>query len=146
MDYLGPTTTRRPGESPRKAWILLITCLVTRAIHLEPVWSLAAEDLLHALRQFISRRGRPARILSDNGTQFVMVGKLLTLRLGADAPKWSHIPALSPWQGELYERLVVLVKAAFKTSVGRSTLDPDEFRTFTCEVEAALNSRRLPAK
>jgi hypothetical protein len=131
VDYLGPTSTRAAKGTSVKAWILLITCLVTRAIHLEPVWTLSAEDLLYALRNFIARRGRPNRIISDNGTQFVMVGKLLTLRLGPDAPQWIHIPALSPWQGGFYERIVALVKAAFKTSVGRSTLDQDEFGSST---------------
>ena len=127
-----------------KAWVLLLTCLTTRAVYLEPVWGLTAEQFLHAYRRFVARRGRPARILSDNGTQFVLTAK--TLKECCRPPNqvdWTFIPQLSPWQGGVYERLVALVKSAFKSTLGRTTLTKEELRTFTAEVEAAINSRPL---
>jgi len=43
----------------------------------------------------------------------------------------------------VYERLVALVKEAFKATLGRRLMTHDEMRTFTVEVEASLNSRPL---
>ncbi|XP_035225287.1 uncharacterized protein LOC118197844 [Stegodyphus dumicola] len=66
VDLCGPLLLRPKS----KAWIVLFTCAVYRAIHLEPVTSLSTETFLQALRRFIARRGRPATMYSDNGTNF----------------------------------------------------------------------------
>ncbi|XP_035214532.1 uncharacterized protein LOC118188247 [Stegodyphus dumicola] len=51
----------------RKSYIVLFTCAVYRAIHMELVTSLTTESFFQALRRFIARRGRPTTIYSDNG-------------------------------------------------------------------------------
>ena len=48
-----------------------------RAVHLEVAHNLTADSLLQALRRFISRRGKPQQIYSDNGTNFVGAEKIL---------------------------------------------------------------------
>ena len=53
-----------------KAWVCLFTCCVTRAVHLEVVTDLSSQSFLKCLTRFISRRGLPSRIVSDNGTTF----------------------------------------------------------------------------
>ena len=45
-----------------------MTCLATRAVHLELCHSLSTDSFLMAFRRFISRRGRPKEVFSDNGT------------------------------------------------------------------------------
>lgn len=40
----------------RKVWVCLITCMATRAVHLEVVLDLATQEFLLAFRQFIARR------------------------------------------------------------------------------------------
>ena len=69
LDYLGPTVTSK-DDKIQKAWILLLTCLTTRAVYLEPTTSLKSENFLHIFRRFVSRRGKPVQIISDNGTTF----------------------------------------------------------------------------
>ena len=49
----------------------VIVCFVTEAIHLDIVLSLNTQDCLQATRRFISRRGRPKQIYSDNGKIFI---------------------------------------------------------------------------
>jgi hypothetical protein len=142
IDYLGPSTTKGIDGSTNKVWILLITCLSTRAVHLEPVWSLTTEEFLEVFRQFAATRGNPLRILSDNGRQFVLAAKVLADSEFATI-QWHFIAALSPWQGGVYERLVSLVKRAFKACIGRRVLTEIEFRTFIKETEACLNCRPL---
>ncbi|GBM54905.1 Retrovirus-related Pol polyprotein from transposon TNT 1-94 [Araneus ventricosus] len=51
-------------------YIVLYTCAVHRAIHLELITSLTTEIFLQSLRRFITRRGRPTTIYFDNGTNF----------------------------------------------------------------------------
>jgi len=41
---------------------------VTKAVHIEVVTSLSTEAFLAVLRRFITRRGKPRTICSDNGT------------------------------------------------------------------------------
>jgi len=45
-------------------------CLATKAIHLESVEDYTTTGFLAAFRRFASRRGLPAHMYSDNGTNF----------------------------------------------------------------------------
>ena len=70
LDYMGPlycTPVYGQTEKSFKAYVLLYTCLSTRAIILDVVHSANAKTLVQSLRRFISRRGCPAIIVSDNG-------------------------------------------------------------------------------
>nr|CAD2194947.1 unnamed protein product [Meloidogyne enterolobii] len=77
LDYLGPTLVTMPDHSKHKLWVLLITCLATRAVWLDSVLDLSAKTFLNALRRFIAKRGRPSYILSDNATNFHLTAKTL---------------------------------------------------------------------
>ncbi|GFW33187.1 uncharacterized protein TNCV_4700031 [Trichonephila clavipes] len=57
-------------KNGEKNWILILTCAVYRAIHLELLTSVSTESFFLGLRRFIARRGRPSVIYSDNGTNF----------------------------------------------------------------------------
>ncbi|GFX09235.1 uncharacterized protein TNCV_1068211 [Trichonephila clavipes] len=67
IDLAGPLFIRDGG----KVWIVLYTCAIYRAIHLELVSSLSTECFMLSLRRFIARRTRPETIYTDNGTNFV---------------------------------------------------------------------------
>ena len=49
----------------------IFVCFTTRAIHIEDVGSLEADDFIQALRRFVCTRGATKEIWSDNGTNFV---------------------------------------------------------------------------
>ena len=70
VDYFGPLTVKRLRKT-EKRYGCLFTCLVTRAVHIEIAYTLDTDSYIMALRRIISRRGKPQRILSDNGTNFV---------------------------------------------------------------------------
>ncbi|GFX88620.1 integrase_H2C2 domain-containing protein [Trichonephila clavipes] len=66
-DLAGPLSLR--GAS--KAYIVVFTCAVYRAVLLELVSSLSTESFMQALRRFWARRGRVSTRYTDNGTNFV---------------------------------------------------------------------------
>src|ERR1019366_7529453 len=49
----------------------------------------------------------------------------------------------APWEGATYERLVSIVKIAFKSAIGRRVLPWDEMQTLVAEVTSTLNSRPI---
>ena len=76
VDYFGPflVPIRRSTE---KRWGFLFTCLTTRAVQIEVVPSLDTSSCVMGVERFISRRGTPTNIMSDNGTNFVGAQKEL---------------------------------------------------------------------
>lgn len=68
-----------------KRYGCLFTCLCIRAIHIEAVNSLEADSFIQALQRFISRRGLPQMIRSDNGTNFVGACK----EIGRSIEEWN---------------------------------------------------------
>ncbi|XP_062557220.1 uncharacterized protein LOC134222088 [Armigeres subalbatus] len=77
VDYMGPFEVK-VGRSLVKRWICLFTCLTVRAVHLELVHSLSTKSCVMAFRRFVSRRGAPLEVFSDNGTNFVGASRQLS--------------------------------------------------------------------
>ena len=69
IDFFGPLYVKR-GRSILKHYGCLFTCLTMRATHIEVTESLDTDSFINALRRFVSRRGCPRIIRSDNGTNF----------------------------------------------------------------------------
>ena len=69
VDFAGPLTLKASKgrcNKTTKAWVALFICFSTRAIHLELVSELSVEAFIAALKRFVSRRGKPTDIYSDN--------------------------------------------------------------------------------
>ena len=54
--YDGKSTRNRTGT--KKVWVVLFTCLTSRAIHVESLSSLDTPTFINSLRRFIAIRGR----------------------------------------------------------------------------------------
>ena len=157
LDYLGPLYVKENSESvTRKVWVCLFTCLAVRAVHLELINDMSAEQFLLCLRRFIARRGKPKEIISDNASQFKLAKSTVDEAwqfattspdtqsyLANEGIKWSFIIELAPWMGGFYERLVGLVKQALRKSIGKICLTIVQLETILTEVEAVINSRPL---
>ena len=50
--------------------LTLFTCLVHRAVHLELATDISADSVLHCIRRFVSRRGRPNKLVSVTEAAF----------------------------------------------------------------------------
>lgn len=147
IDLAGPLFLRDGS----KAWVVLFTCAIYRAVHLELVSSLSTERFLLALRRFISRRGRPSIIYTDNGSNFV--GANLALKnldwdkiirdTSVTRIKWKFIPPGSPWWGGFWERMIGLMKNILRKVLGKASLKYEEVYTILCDCENTINLRPL---
>ena len=111
--------------------------MVVRAIHLEYVKDMSIISFLNALRHFMSRRGQPKVIYSDNAKYFKTAANQIS------TIEWRFITEYSPWKGGFYERLVKNVKLSLKCLVYNRVVDEDFFQAILCEIESIINKRPL---
>ena len=154
IDYFGPLLVRKFRKT-EKRFVLLVTCLATRALHLELAAGLDTDSFLLALRRFIARRGKPKIICSDRGTNFVGGEKeirneietwneaQITDYLSQRHIEWKWNPPASPHMGGVWERLVASVKRALRVVLGSQCVAEDVLHTTLVEVEYMLNGRPL---
>ncbi|XP_055910928.1 uncharacterized protein LOC129945299 [Eupeodes corollae] len=153
VDYFGPLFVKI-GRRLDKRWGMLLTCLTLRAIHIEIVHSLSSDSCILAFKRFISRRGMPKEVYSDNGTNFRGASKELQqairdLNKHAVAKefeldlKWNFIPPAAPHMGGCWERMVRSVKQTL-TEISPIRNPCDELLvSMMAEVESIVNSRPL---
>lgn len=117
IDYFGPLYVKTDTKE-EKRWVCLYTCLAVRAITLQTVKDLSAQECLFALRRFFASRGVPAIIVSDNALQFKLSAKVLADNYCIkNKIPWKFIPELSPWHGGFYERLIGIVKNCLRRTL-----------------------------
>ena len=154
LDFLGPLYVRKYRKT-EKRYVLLVTCLSTRAIHLEVAHSMDTDSFLLAFRRFVGRRGEPKCVWSDNGSNLVSGERELREALRAwnqqqivDALsqkdiEWKFNPPSASHMGGVWERLVASVKRAVKAVLGKQVVSDEVLLTTITEVEYMLNSRPL---
>ncbi|GFV83507.1 integrase catalytic domain-containing protein [Trichonephila clavipes] len=107
--------------------------------------------------RFFSRRGKCAKLYSDNGKTFVGANKELKrfLKLiegsddnlagflSAEGIEWKFIPPRAPSFDGLWEASVKSIKYHLRRVVSGSNLTYEEFLTVCIQIEGILNSRPL---
>ena len=144
IDFAGPIYVRKNNyrRSPSiKAYIALITCAATRALHLEFTPDLTSQALIRCLRRFIARRSCPIYIFSDNAKTFEATDLKSFLR--DRGITWHFNIPKAPWQNGIVERLVQSTKRCLKKRLGRARLTYEEVDTVIREIECTINNRPL---
>lgn len=120
LHFAGPLyvkATKRKGDSndenSKKVYVLLLTCASTRAVHLEVSQGLTVAEFL-AIRRFVSRRGLPATLISDNAKTFWSASNKRKMARSEEVLRyltnnhvtWRFIVDKAPWWGGFWERMI----------------------------------------
>lgn len=162
IDFGGPFLIKssRLRKAPSiKGYLALFVCMTTKAVHLELVTSLSTEAFLMTLKRFVSRRGNPSTIYSDNATNFVgaknhlhdlylffqknETSTIIREFLSQNETEWKFIPPRSPHWGGIWEAAIKSAKYHLNRLVGSTQLTYEELSTILCQIEAIMNSRPL---
>lgn len=153
MDCFGPFEVK-VGRRIEKRWGIIFKCLTTRAVHLDVLNTIDADAFLMALRRFVARRGTPAELFSDQGTNFRGGERELRETFLKMAPELQQLlapqrisfrfnPPGAPHFGGAWEREIRSVKYALYATVGAQSVPEEVLRTVLTEVEGILNSKPL---
>ena len=162
VDYFGPFKVRITKRISDKRWGCLMTCLTTRAVHIEVAHHLTTDSFLLAFRRFISRYPSVKEMLSDNGTNFVGAERELKNEFVQNIQledlarglrkensvsfRWKFNPPAASHQGGVFERMIGLVRSCLRHmthAVSYRTPDDEGLLTTMKEIEGVLNHRPL---
>lgn len=154
VDYFGPVMIK-VGRSQVKRYGCIFTCLAIRAIHIEVSSTLETDSFINALQRFVSRRGLPEEIRSDNGTNFVgaarEIGKLIQnwnqkaihSYLLQREVNWKFNTPCASHAGGVWERQIRTVRKVMSSVVKEQVLDEEGLATLMCNVESIVNGRPI---
>ena len=71
LDFAGPFLCRKSPNSHEESYLALFVCFARKGVHLELVSDLSTAACIAAIRRFVSRRGCPKNLYSDNGKNFI---------------------------------------------------------------------------
>ena len=159
IDMFGPFLVK-DGRKHLKRYGVMITCMSSRAIHLETTNSMNTDSFILSLRRFINRRGNVRSILTDNGSNFVGASMEMKkafremdhesinnflMELGGEWISWKRNPPYASNMGGVWERQIRSSRSILSSllkSHGESLTD-ESLRTLLTEVECIVNSRPI---
>lgn len=144
------------GRTVVKRWVIIFVCMKTRAVYMDMLYDLTADEVLQALNDFQSTRGRPKHIYSDQGTNFHGANNIhhkeldqLRRTIGEEAAlrfriQWHFNPSHTPHFGGCWERLIGSVKSGISMAKMIKHRPSERiFRRAIKAVEGRMNARPL---
>ena len=161
IDVFGPyfvydgKRTRNTTAS-KKVWVLICTCLVSRAVHLEMLPAMDTSAFRNALTRFIALRGTCKIIRCDIGSNFIGAKNQMQYEnfhpdeikedLFNKGIQWLFNPPQASHCGGVFERKVASVKKVLEGSLlllGPRSLSRDELATMLQEAASIVNNTPL---
>jgi hypothetical protein len=162
LDCAGPFTVYAKNKHPKKVWILIFTCTMSRFVSLHVLEDLSSLAVFEAIMVLWTNHGPVKQFISDNGTNFVGTANAINkekkelLQFLKDSNselesklaqekyvRWSFIPVQSPWFGGFYERLIQTVKRSIEASIADRQITKIEFNIALQEASHRINCRPL---
>jgi hypothetical protein len=162
LDFAGPFEIKMGrGRARKKVYVLVLTCMVTRGVHLETTGGMDTSHVIDAVSRFVDIRGVPTTLTSDNQTLFRKADKEITewyksvnwdtvqeatglgFQPNSNGIEWHFNPPNASHFGGIFEIIVKALKRAMKIVIGRADLDEEGFRTCVSKVMFMLNNRPI---
>ena len=152
VDFTGHFYVNTNSGSKLKTFVLIFTCMNTRAVHLELLDSMSTNSFILAFVRFSNRFGMPKVVYSDNAKTFISASQFLNKILTSEEfenkfrshnIEFRTIPTCSHWVGSCWERLIKTVKTCIYKTIGRGTVDYFSLLTTLSDVQLVINNRPL---
>ena len=154
VDYTGHVFVKTDDNKTNKMYLLVMTCLNIRSVHIELVQDMGTCAFVQALIRFSNQHGIPSKIFSDNARSFdtALGSNLIEYHVKSKEYidkfqvfniRHLKIPVYAPWFGGCWERLIRTIKKCLYKSIGKNKLTYFELLTLLSDVQNAINSRPL---
>ena len=157
IDHIGPFTVNLNGEK-MKTWILIVSCLYSRAINLKICRDLSGKEFMNALQLHCHEFGMFAECMSDLGSSIVSGANTIKAFLsdhetqsflGANGVKEVSFHQYAKGNsslGSLVESSVKQVKFLIQKSIKTNVLDYFDFQFLVSKAVNMINKRPVAFK
>ena len=121
-------------------------------LHLQFLLNMNCDEFILSFKRYIVARGRPPKIISDNGKTLVAASKWIKRMRRSEkmqdyfaqhSIKWQFNLSRASWWGGMFERMVVIVKSALYKAIGAAKLTFREMQEVLLDVQTVINNRPL---
>ena len=157
VDYMGPFFVKSNGQKV-KVWVLVVTCMFSRAINLKTCLDLSVKEFLRAFQIHCFEFGIPEFCISDLGTQIVAASNIITDYLkdqdtkaffdenGIKPISFYQFPKGCSQLGSMVESCVKLTKRLIHGSVRNNILNFRDFEFIIFQTVHLVNRRPIAFK
>ena len=157
VDHLGPYEVRI-NNVKQKVWLLLFSCLWSRAVNLKICRDMTADTFIRAFQMHIYEYGTPELCLSDLGSSIVRGGELITQTLNEPAVReylntcnvqllqFEQYPKGCHKLGGIVEAHVKIVKRIIYGAIRNSIMDYFDFELIVSQTIHLCNRRPISFK
>ena len=152
IDYTGEVTVFESDGSTQTCFIIVYTCMATRAVAADVVTDMTAKTFPMSFKKFANQYTVPKFIYSDNQKSLLASKKYLAAFLVSDdyqeyAREW-HIEHVAisnyaSWQGGIYECIIKTVKTALYKTIWREKISKIELESVLSDIVNAINDRPI---
>ena len=158
LDFAGPFKVKGVVNSRAriKCWVIVYVCCSTKAVCLLSTYGYSTQCFLIRHEEFVARKGAPAQIVSDRGSQLVSAGRILAAKESPESWDWARItsenstsgwefvPIGSQHRNGLPESTVKVLKKSLDHALHPGViLDYGEFITLLARISYSINQRPL---
>lgn len=156
VDFMGPIMVKVSRNVKTKGYASVFSCTSSRAVHIEIVEDLTTQSFLLAFRRFVSLKGSPHKLFSDNGSNFIgayeYLKKVLEDFKSNDIQKtlwenhqviWQFATPLASHHNGTIETMIRSVRKNLFHVVKNELLTFNEWATVLHETAQIINSRPL---
>ena len=157
IDYFGPLNIYIQ-KIPTKIYVLIFSCLFSRAINLEICLDLSVKNFLRSFQLQVYKHGLPSLCLSDAGSQILPGSKIIS-ELLEDAETLEYMKSKGVKNltfnnfnkgckklGGLVETCIKMVKRLIFGSIGNNAVNYSNFELLLAECKNIVNKRPICLK